>query len=146
MTPSPKFKYSDGGRKRAGYPNKVGDCFVRTTCILTGASYEPVYKAYEQLLHNSRFPFDIDNSVGCDDRNLLRMLCGFLKYEYIDLEGEKIRMENLVVTKDTTMAVCTIDHIFAIKGGVIYDNRNHFVDNKKVYGVFLPKEDDLVLA
>jgi len=38
-----KLKINDGGRSKAGYKGKAGDCVVRSIAIVTGLSYQKVY-------------------------------------------------------------------------------------------------------
>src|SRR5258708_144802 len=38
------WEYNDGGRKAAGYAGKTGDCSTRAIAIVTGKSYEEVYR------------------------------------------------------------------------------------------------------
>ena len=41
----PNFQYHDGGRARAGYQGRAGDCVTRAVAILTGLPYRGVYQA-----------------------------------------------------------------------------------------------------
>ena len=63
-----EFKYNDGGRKEAGYPNTLGECVCRSIVIATGLPYAQVMerinemrgstsggcsrKIYDQILYN----------------------------------------------------------------------------------------------
>lgn len=38
-----EYVYNDGGRAEAGYKGYVGDCAVRSICIITGKPYQEVY-------------------------------------------------------------------------------------------------------
>ena len=39
-----EFKENDGGRAKAGYIGKTGDCVVRSISIVTGLSYQKIYR------------------------------------------------------------------------------------------------------
>lgn len=40
-----KFVFDDGGREKAGYQGKTGDCVTRAVAIATGKPYQEVYDA-----------------------------------------------------------------------------------------------------
>ena len=44
-----RFVYHDGGRKRAGFKGKTGDCVVRAIAIGTGTPYQEVYDTINDL-------------------------------------------------------------------------------------------------
>ena len=44
-----RFEYNDGGRAKAGYKGKTGDCGVRAVAVITGLPYREVYNALARL-------------------------------------------------------------------------------------------------
>jgi len=44
-----KFIYDDGGRSKAGYKGKTGDCVIRAIAISTKTPYKEVYKDLSKL-------------------------------------------------------------------------------------------------
>lgn len=49
-----KFQFDDGGRIKAGFKGKTGDCAVRAIAIGTGLPYREVYDAVNKLARDER--------------------------------------------------------------------------------------------
>ncbi len=49
-----KFQYNDGGRAKAGYKGKAGDCVTRAISIATGKPYQEVYDDINYLAKSER--------------------------------------------------------------------------------------------
>ena len=47
-----KFIYNDGGREKAGYKGKAGDCVTRAIAIVMQLPYEEVYNSLHKLIYN----------------------------------------------------------------------------------------------
>jgi hypothetical protein len=43
------FIFNDGGREKAGYKGKTGDCVVRAICIAANLPYDQVYKDLAEI-------------------------------------------------------------------------------------------------
>lgn len=43
-----KFQCNDGGRAKAGYKGKAGDCVTRSIAIITGLPYQQVYDSMNE--------------------------------------------------------------------------------------------------
>lgn len=48
------FIYDDGGREKAGFKGKTGDCVTRSIAIATGKPYKEVYNALNELAEKER--------------------------------------------------------------------------------------------
>ena len=143
--PFPQFKFYNP-RRKAGYPYVLGDCAVRAICKLTGGSYESVYKTCMEYDYGRYrgLTETIDDGGGVDDRAIVKILCGYFKFTLYDFQKENVRAENILVNKDTTMAVGINGHIFAIKKGIIYDAQNWWQSNPRIH--YIMTKDDLVLV
>jgi hypothetical protein len=49
-----KVVISDGGRAKAGYRGKTGDCVCRSIAIATGQDYQDVYRALNEMALSER--------------------------------------------------------------------------------------------
>lgn len=49
-----KFKYNDGGRKKAGFKGRAGDCGVRAISIVTNKPYKEIYNLVNDLCKDER--------------------------------------------------------------------------------------------
>ena len=54
-----KLKINDGGRSKAGYKGKAGDCVVRSIAIVTRLPYQKVYD--DLYKENEAFRTNITN-------------------------------------------------------------------------------------
>lgn len=49
-----EFVFDDGGRLKAGYKGRTGDCVTRSIAIVTGKPYQEVYDALNDLARSER--------------------------------------------------------------------------------------------
>ena len=49
-----QFVYDDGGREKAGYKGKTGDCVTRSIAIVSSKPYQEVYSAINLLAQDER--------------------------------------------------------------------------------------------
>ena len=118
---------SDGGKELSGIKDK-NDCVVRAIAHATNTPYK--------LVHTYCAQYGRKSNRG--------MMTGFLNEKQI-LLGHKISPVKIIRYKLTvnkfmkgfitgTFLVCTVDHMFAVKDGILFDSG--FMNNQKVREAF----------
>lgn len=74
-----KFKYHDGGRRKAGYRGGANDCVTRAVAIVSGLPYRGVYKVINECIaRNDRHRFgrkqSARNGVQCESAWFKRLM------------------------------------------------------------------------
>ena len=106
-----KFKYNDGGRKKAGYKGQDNDCVVRAIAIVLEIPYKDVYDA----LYNPRGVY-----IETYDKYLVER-----GYRYKRFRRKELPPGRLIIRIDR--------HIYAVLDGVVNDTHNW---NQKIFGYY----------
>ncbi|MDA9604301.1 hypothetical protein N9S39_01140 [Candidatus Pelagibacter sp.] len=129
-----RLKIDDGGRSKAGYKGKAGDCVVRSIAIVTGLSYQKVYDdLYKENLDfrttsRSKLARSLkqknDSPRTGTHRIVLKRYLQKLGWNWTPTmfvgQGCKVHLKKEELPSDT-LIVCCSKHITVIKDGVLHD-------------------------
>ena len=121
--------YNDGGRAKAGYKGKAGDCVVRAIAIATASDYKEIYNLVAAANKDFGFGKSARNGIHKQVSSYVLKNLGFKWCAAPKFVGRKARtydMPNgIVIAKQAHHLVCVID-------GIAFDT---FDSTKKmVYG------------
>ena len=132
-----KLQINDGGRFRAGYKGKTGDCVVRSIAIVTGMSYQKVYDD----LYNANEVFRItsktklarslkkknDSPRSGTHRVVLKKYLAQLGWKWTPTmfvgQGCKVHLKKEELPNGILLVSCS-KHITVVKNGILYDTHD----------------------
>ena len=124
------FRYSDGGRKEAGYKGSAGDCAVRSIAIAMNRDYQDVYNDL----------FDFANKTprnGVLVSVIDKYLLDYLGFRYMNADGKRL------ITEDLPMGIiiCSLKkHVVCAKDRIIYDTYDCSKNGQReLYGYYVIK-------
>lgn len=153
-----RFTYNDGGRAKAGYEGKTGDCVTRAIAITSGLPYEEVYKTLHRLnkeyadTHRCQVAKKIKSGKGrrgTTPRNgvfseIYRPYLESLGYEWVPTMkvggGCKVHLKEEELPKGT-LIVRVSRHLTSVIDGVIHDTYDPSrCETRCVYGYYKLKK------
>ena len=130
-----RFVETDGGRQFSKRPSQRNDCTVVAVVMATGMSYDEVYDHLTLLGRESNKGFIFPTGG-------TRVLSGpignwWLHYWPPDWEDHETLGEFVKANPRGTWIINTPEHVFTVKGGIIFDMFPHG-PNETVLGVWAP--------
>lgn len=123
------YKYSDGGRSKAGYKGKSGDCGARAVSIATGMEYRDAIKLMKDFSEKGKLGSRaIANGVYKEDMDSALKSLGWEWVSAPKFNGRKARYSDIPETAILRMA----RHYAAVVDGVLLDSWDS--SDKMVYG------------
>lgn len=134
-----KFVVHDGGRKKAGYKGKTGDCFVRATAITTKKPYQEIYDAVIELGKKERI--GKNKTKRSHPRTGVYRTCA---HKYLLANGFEWIPARIKIT-DVPLGIIIVNlrkHYAAVINGVLYDTWNCSKHGEAfVYGYWIKKPE-----
>jgi len=129
-----KLKVDDGGRSAAGYKGKAGDCVVRSIAIVTGMSYQKVYKDLYNANENFRISSKTKLARSLKQKNdsprtgthrvVLKKYLEKLGWKWTPTmfigQGCKVHLKKEELPNGILIVSCS-KHITVVKNGVLHD-------------------------
>ena len=129
-----KLKVDDGGRSAAGYKGKAGDCVVRSIAIVTGMSYQKVYRDLYNANENFRIISKTKLAKSLKQKNdsprtgthrvVLKKYLEKLGWKWTPTmfigQGCKVHLKKEELPSGILIVSCS-KHITVVKNGVLHD-------------------------
>jgi len=145
----PKFVYSDGGRKDAGFKGKAGDCAVRAICNATGKDYQEVYNKINLLAKDERITKRKRSRSSSREGVYKETVDKYLKsigWKWITCmrigQGIKVHVREGELPKGNSILRLS-KHFSCSKDGVLYDTYDCSRDGTRgVYGYWVKEAEE----
>jgi len=142
-----RFVYDDGGRKKAGYKGSTNDCACRAIAIVTGHSYESVYKTINEFGQKERITKrkrDKSSARTGIYKNTMHKIMEHYGYEWIPTmfigQGCKVHLKAAELPNGNIL-VALSRHYSSVIDGVLYDTYDCSREETRcVYGYYKVKE------
>jgi hypothetical protein len=120
------WNFNDGGRSKAGFKGKTGDCVTRAISIATGKPYLEVYNELNELCNSNQFR-KVKGKHNARKGIPIRVVKKYLEnigFEWKPLmtigSGCKVHLKSEELPKGTI--ICRVSgHLVTIKEGIIQD-------------------------
>ena len=140
-----RFVVSDGGRKASGRRGFVGDCVVRSICIVSGRPYEEVYMSITRRGRVGKKPYRKHYSAR---QGVISREAWFREYmDSIGFEWHKVQRGVPISSPVFACGRFVLDirrHYTAMLDGVLHDTYDCSLDGRrKVCGYWSLRKNDL---
>jgi hypothetical protein len=142
-----KWIYDDGGREKAGYQGKAGDCACRAIAIVTGLPYQEVYdeinhygENYERTGKRKRGKSNARTGVYKSCVKNIMERYGYVWHPTMLIgQGCKVHLKKDELPMGRIL--CNVSkHYVAVVDGVIYDTHDPSRNgNRCVYGYYMKR-------
>lgn len=127
-----QFVYNDGGRAKAGFKGKTGDCVIRAICIATGADYGDLYREVRKRMGTGHSP-----RAGVP-KPLIKKIMAERGWKWTPCmgigTGTKVHLDPGELPSGPLVVSCS-RHLVAVIDGVVHDTYDCTRENKRaVYG------------
>ena len=151
-----QLKFDDGGRAKAGYKGKAGDCVVRSIAIVTGLSYNKIYNdLYEEneifrITSKTKLARSLkkknDSPRLGTHRVVLKKYLQKLGWNWTPTmfvgQGCKVHLKKDELPGGTLIVSCS-KHITVVKNGVLHDTYDCSRNGTRcVYGYWTKSIED----
>jgi hypothetical protein len=141
-----KFKYNDGGRKKAGYKGDTGDCVCRSIAIATEKPYQEIYDLINEFGLNERITErkkDKSHSRTGVYKNTIKKIMKHLGWEWQPTmfigSGCKVHMRKEELPNGRLILNIS-KHVTTVIDGVLHDTYDcSRKGNRCVYGYYYKK-------
>ena len=128
------FVYNDGGRKKAGYKGKAGDCGARAIAIALEMDYKSAYNLLAQANKNMGFAKSARDGI---HKNIYDSVLNKLGWSWVSapkFEGRKAKCSDMILG---TVIARQAGHFVAVINGIPQDTWD--CSSKMVYGYWVKK-------